>query len=360
MDKMALSNTVPGSIYTIYPTPFNCPRAYIGYEHRVFDGNFTPFYKTGFLFINRHFHNFRQFNLGHIFNYPIPKTKIRQDMLYREMLSGFDKKLKEIQGLSSSPMGEAMAGIEICNTTLLDLRIAVGKHGFKNIDVEIDFFKNVKSRPLRFLVHYTEVRSCEMKMPKWGLRAKLEFIELEIDRINTFFGHHPDFRLYMENGAVENDKRYFTRKHLNDFPLTTSYGYFKDPLFNTSHDGLWAMIKGLALYGNYLTGLNAKLNDASNEASGLPEKKDPPFRFTMSPTAAVEFIYAFKELRAFDHGNFDIKPFTDYFGEVFGIEIKDPYGLFAQIANRKTNRAKYVQMLLDAFQNSLDRRDGYS
>src|SRR5680860_1855700 len=281
-------------------------------------------------------------------------------MLYKEPLSDFDNRLKEIQSQSSSPMGEAIAGIEICNTTLLDLRIAVGKHGFKNTDVEIDFFKNVKSRPLRFLIHYTEVRSCEMKMPKWGLRAKLEFIELEIDRINTFFEHHPDFRLYMENGAVENDRRYFTRKHLNDLPLSTSYGYFKDPLFNTSHDGLWATIKGLALYGNYLTGLSAKLSAAPKESSGPSEKKDPPFRFTLSPTAAVEFIYAFKELRAFDHGTFDIRPFTDYFGEVFGIEIKDPYGLFAQITNRKTKRAKYIQMLLEAFLNSLDRRDGFS
>lgn len=360
MDKMALSDTVPATIYTIYPTPFNCPGAYFGSEHQIFDGNFTPFYKTGFLFINQHFHNFRYFSLGHIFNYAVPETKIRCDMIYKEFLSDFDNRLKKIQSQSSSLMGEAMAGIEICTTALLDLRIAVGKHGFKNIDVEIDFFKNVKSRPLRFLIHYTEVRSCEMKMPKWGSRAKLEFIDIEFDRINTFFEHHPDFRLYMESGAVENDKRYFTRKYLNDFPLSTSYSYFKDPMFNSAYDELWSMIMGLALYGNYLTGLKAKLDDTSIKASGPPEKKDPAFRFTMSPTAAVEFIYAFKELRAFDHGNFDIKPFTDYFGEVFGIEIKDPYGLFAQIANRKTKRAKYVQMLLDAFHNSLERRDGHS
>lgn len=45
MDKMALSNTVPGSIYTIHPTPFNYPRAYIGYEHRIFDSNSRHFIK---------------------------------------------------------------------------------------------------------------------------------------------------------------------------------------------------------------------------------------------------------------------------------------------------------------------------
>jgi hypothetical protein len=120
------------------------------------------------------------------------------------------------------------------------------------------------------------------------------------------------------------------------------------------------MIKGFGLYGDYLGDLKARLTDISNRPSGLPETKNPPFRFTMPPTAAMEFIYAFKELRAFNHGNFDIKPFTEYFCNVFGIEIKDPYGLFAQITNRKTKRAKYIQMLLDAFLNSLERRDEFS
>lgn len=281
-------------------------------------------------------------------------------MSYLELLQEFDEKLKENRRVKSSSMGEAMAGIQICNDTLSDLRIAVEKDGFENKGAEIHFFKNVKSEPLRYLIYYTEVRSCEMKLPKWGLQAKSDYIYIEINRINSFFADNLDFQLYMENGADENDKRYFTRKYLNDRPLNTSYPYFRDPMFNTSHDKLWSMIKGLGLYGDYLGGLKAKLTGTSNRTSGLPENTNPPFRFTMPPTAAMEFIYAFKEVRAFNHGNFDIKPFTEYFCKVFGIEIKDPYGLFVQITNRKTKRAKYIQMLLDAFLNSLEGRDEFS
>lgn len=122
-------------------------------------------------------------------------------MLYKELLSDFEKRLKEIQSVTSSSMGGAMAGIQICNDTLSDLRIAVEKDGFKNNDAEIHFFKRVKSEPLRFLIYYTEVRTCEMKMPKWGLQAKLEYIDVEINRINSFFDHNLDFQLYMDNGA---------------------------------------------------------------------------------------------------------------------------------------------------------------
>lgn len=281
-------------------------------------------------------------------------------MTYKELLSDFDERLKELQSAASSSLKEAMAGIQICNTGLSDFRAAVAEHGFQDKDAEIHFFKKVKSAPLGFLIYYMEVRSCEMKMPKWGLEAKFEFIETEISRVNSFFDHNLDFQLYMENGGNEKDERYFTRKYLEDRPLNTSYPYFRDPLFNTSHDELWAMAKGFGLYGDYLGKLKVQLTDTTKKTPSSPETPHPPFRFTMPPTAAMEFIYAFKELKAFDHGNFDIKPFTDYFCQVFGIEIKDPYGLFVQITNRKTKRAKYIQMLLDAFLNSLERRDGYS
>jgi len=280
-------------------------------------------------------------------------------MLYQELLLNFAEKLEETQRETSSLIEEANNGIQLCNNTLSDLRRAVAMHGFESQHAEIHFFKNIKSEPLRFLIYYTEVRSCELKIPKWGLQAKFEFLEVETNRINSFFNHNLDFQLYMEDGRTSLDKRYFTRKYLSDCPLTASHRYFRDPLFNTSHDELWALVKGLGLYGNYLKEFNARIR-LSNIRSESSQEKDPPFQFTLPPTAAMEFIYAFKELRAFNHGNFDIKPFTEYFCKVFDINIKDPYGLFAQITNRKTKRAKYIQMLLDSFLNFLERRDKYS
>ena len=278
-------------------------------------------------------------------------------MFYTPILDAFQTRLAEIQESGDSSLKKADLAIHLCNTTLENLRKSLQNHSFENVEAEIHFFKSVKLEPMSKLVLYTEVRSCELKLPKWGLDSKFEFLEVEIQRINSFFDHHLDFQLYMEQGRTLMDLQYFTRKHLNDHLLVTAHTYFRDPLFNTSHDELLSTIKGLGLYGNYLKGLNASLN--AKAKIPLDRKHQVPYQFTMPPTAAMEFIYAFKELRAFNHGNFDIKPFTDYFCKVFGIEIKDPYGLFAQIANRKTKRAKYIQMLLDAFLNSLKRRDDF-
>ena len=48
------------------------------------------------------------------------------------------------------------------------------------------------------------------------------------------------------------DEHYFTRKHLGKMPVVKSYPYYKDTMFNTSHDEIWSRIKGLALYVGYL------------------------------------------------------------------------------------------------------------
>jgi len=280
-------------------------------------------------------------------------------MPYLKLLKEFEDKIRVNRNSKLTLMQEVVAGIYICNNALSDFRRTVAIESFKSKDEEAHFFKDVKSEPLCQLIHYSEVRSCLIKLPRCGLQAKLEFIDLEIKRVNSFFTNNLDFQLYMKSGGSERDKKYFTRKYFGNRPLNALYPCFRDPLFNTSHDEVWSTIKGFGLYGDYLKELKVKLIDTPNKISVPSEKVNPPFRFTMPATAAMEFIYAFKELRAFNHGNFDITPFTDYFSEVFDIEIKDPYGLFAQIANRKTKRAKYIQMLLDAFLNSLERRDEF-
>ena len=279
-------------------------------------------------------------------------------MPYQEILSDFENGLTEMQRVTTIFMEEAMLGIQICNDTLSNLRMAVAKDGFKDKEDEIHFFKNIKSRPLGFLVYYSEVRSCEMRMPKWGMQAKLEFIETETDRINSFFENNLDFQWYMENGDAKRDKIYFTREHLPDSPLTISYPYFRDPLFNTSHDEMWATIKGLERYGNYLNRLDYKLENPATDGIETDENGSP-YQFTKPATAAIELIYALKLGGFINHGDFEIKAFVEFFAKTFNFTIKDPYGLFKQIAQRKSDRAKYLNKMVNALLAELETRDGY-
>ena len=279
-------------------------------------------------------------------------------MVYQDLLNEFNKGLIEVKKEASNPMQEAMAGIEICNGFLERFQMAVTKHGFESIEEEIHFFKNLKSEPLGHLIYYTEIRSCEMQLPKWNLQTKLAHIEGETSRIISFFNQNLDFRFYMENGNGEKDEMYFSRKYLRESPISLSSPYFRDSSFNTSHGEVWAINKGFEMYGNYLNSIKAKLENVSNTVSEQ-EDKTSPYRFTKPATAAIELIYALQVAGFINHGDFEIKAFVEFFSKTFGIAIKDPYGLFKQIAQRKSDRTKYLHMLMDALLADLEKRDEY-
>lgn len=98
-------------------------------------------------------------------------------MLYESILSNFNEKLNEIQLTNSNFLDQANLGYIICTKTLGFLRKTIEKNSFKNLKKEIHFFKNVKVEPMQYLIYYTEVRSCELSMPKIGSLHQMGFLE---------------------------------------------------------------------------------------------------------------------------------------------------------------------------------------
>ena len=279
-------------------------------------------------------------------------------MVYRELLDDFEIRLERAKTGASNPIREAINCIEICRDFLDQLRTTVEGKGFESEIKEIEFFRNVKTRPLSLLVYYTEVRNFEFHIPQWDNLAKLNHIMVELERIQSFMQECRDFRFYMQNGAIHLDDRYFTRKFLNQAPPSLAAPYFRDSVFNTSHDQLWATIKGFSLYGAYLDKRETQIKTGqAQEIAG--ESNGDFYRFTKPATAAMELIYAMKLAGFINNGDFEIKGFVEYFSRTFGIDIKDPYGLFKQITQRKSNRVKYLQSLVDALLVELNIRDEY-
>lgn len=279
-------------------------------------------------------------------------------MVYRELLAKFEDGLAEIKKEPSNPLQEAIARIDISQKYLSRFREAVVKYSFKNSIEEIEFFKSIKHRPMSLLIYFSEIRSCEMSIPKWDFQAQMDFIGMEMNRINSFINQSKNFRFYMESGATHWDKCYFTRKYLDEAPFQLPGPYFRDSMFNTSHDLLWATLKGFEKYGNYLVGLKTKL-ESSRIQGNKTGKTRTVYRFTKPATAAMELIYAMKLAGFINHGDFEIKSFVEFFSETFNLDIKDPYGLFKQITQRKSDRNKYLNMLSAALLSELDTRDEY-
>ena len=277
-------------------------------------------------------------------------------MEFDAVIEEFNVAHKTLQTEKLTVLQRANKGIALCHSTLSKMRVKVYQEGFSDKMKEISFFKDIKSIPMGHLVYYNEVRECEERLPKLGLKPKLKFLRGQRERINSFHKCHLSFHRYIMGERKDLDRHYFTRSPWIQPPMgIDNCGY--DLMFNTSHDVLYAKFKGFERFGNYLVEYENRLKTLESVPASSVNNQKTPFNFTLPPTAAVEIAYAFREARAINHGDFEIKAFIDYFCEVFDIEIKEPYVLLSQITNRKKHRAKYLQRILDAFLGFLDERD---
>ena len=90
----------------------------------------------------------------------------------------------------------------------------------------------------------------------------------------------------------------------------------------------------------------------SAQKSDIP---DTPFRWTGSLVELVEIIYAFDEIGCINDGENDIKELAAFFGQIFGLEIKDShcYNAYTDIKRCKSESRTYF---LDRMQEKLNER----
>lgn len=273
-------------------------------------------------------------------------------MLYEELLKAFNEELKDIHLRISSPLEEANLVIALCTLSLVKFQKAVEKYGFQNIDKEISFFKSVKVIPMQYLIYYTELRSCELSLPKSGNLFQIQFLDHLEEKINQFFNKHKEFMVYLELEHSLLDKYYFTRKYLNKIPPIKTYPYYKDPNFNTSHDILLARIKGLELFSKYID--QRKLNIEHN-INDFIEKK---LIWSGSYAGFIEFVYGCQAMGYFNNGNAETSKIVEILGGFLGIDKGNPSRTYNEIKARKGSRIKFFEETGQKLLRKMEDEDG--
>lgn len=272
-------------------------------------------------------------------------------MFYKAIINRFERQLVELQTKNQVYLDQANIGIAICTKTLLALQSNVEKHCFKNGQSEIDFFKTIKVLPMSYLIYFTEVRSCELRLPKIGKVEQQRFLETLIDKVNRFFFKNADFALYMEQGHTHFDKHYFTRKHVNDGLSIKSYPYYKEPSFNTSHDGIWARIKGLTLFIEYL---NTKEKLLSSDERPMNHK----IKWTGTYAAFVELVYGCQLMGYINNGNSSTQELMDALGDFLNIPKGNHPRTYNELKERKGSRTKFFDEAAQRLRQKMDDEDG--
>ncbi|MBD0831512.1 RteC domain-containing protein [Aestuariibaculum sediminum] len=278
------------------------------------------------------------------------------DGTYDHVVAEFNAKLSEINNGTLISLKNINKGILLCNDALYHLKTIVEKKGFKNTEDEIRFFKRIKVEPLSLLVYFNEVRSCQLHMPRLGSRNKLAFLNKKMRRVNKFFHRYSDFVHYMDQDLCYLDKQYFTRSH-QVFPLyALPESSYLDPKFFTSHDMLWARIKGMNHFTLYIRSLIKEIKQ-KNKANHSNQTRLKPIKWTASKIALTELLYAIHETQVINNGTDDLKTMAHLFEQLFGVQLGNIYKTYSEIKARKGNRARFLEELTERFNHKMDQDD---
>ncbi|MFS4494727.1 RteC domain-containing protein [Maribacter sp. 2308TA10-17] len=277
-------------------------------------------------------------------------------MLYDGLLSKFYKELKELQQNTSTFLEEANTGNILCARTINKMKKVVQSQGFENKDTEIQFFKSIKIIPMQYLIYYTEVRSCELRFPKIGKTNQFQFLEKQVDKVNSFFEKHTEFLIYVDEAHEHLDKHYFTRKYLHRAPIIESYPYYKDPTFNTSHDGILARIRAMAMLTNYLKEKKREIEgiEMSNELT----KRLSSVKWTGSYAAFVEMVYGCDAMSYFNNGNIEIQTIIEELGDFLNVPKGNSSRTYNELKNRKHSRVKFFEEASQKLLDKMIKEDG--
>ncbi|GMN11568.1 hypothetical protein MTsPCn9_25540 [Croceitalea sp. MTPC9] len=273
-------------------------------------------------------------------------------MFYVNIINEFNEKIEELEGKTTTQLIKADEGIRISSWALDEFKAHVMNNGFATVKDEIIFFKSIKCQPMKYLIHYTEIRSCELRLPKSDVNRQLSYLTKQTKKVNQFFGRHTEFLLYMEQGYSHFDEHYFTRENLNNNAIVKSYPYYKDSIFNTSHDEIWARIKGLAMYANYLKKKKNMLTHKSQQV-GFDKLK-----WTGSYASFVEMVYGLKIMGYINQGNVDIKTIIEVLGEILNVPRGNHSRTYNELKARKNSRVKFFEEAAEKLRKKMDDEDG--
>jgi len=275
--------------------------------------------------------------------------------MFEKAMFMFTDQVNQIINSESLSLKKAELGIRLCNGALSELQHMVEKEDFEDSASEINFFRNIKSLPMSYLIYFSEVRNCEHSIPKAGSSPKVRFLEKEVKKINKFFSQNKDFVNYMEQSHNYMDPQFFTRNNLDNFPFAPTINYYQYPEFSTSHDMLWAMVQAMYKFIHYI---RDKLHKLQPDNKVLYTEKQPKLLlWSGSKTALVELIYSLYADGALNHGNVEISTIISSFEDFFNTKLDQGYKTYSEIKARKGDRTKYLNQLILKLENKMRRDD---
>ncbi|SFG03428.1 RteC protein [Salegentibacter agarivorans] len=275
--------------------------------------------------------------------------------MFEKAMSTFSEKVESLIQSEKPDLKKAEDGISLCIETLSKLQKKVEQEDFEDAQEEIDFFKNIKPFPMSYLIYFSEVRTCELMLPKAGNSNKVRFLKKEMKKINKFFTVNSSFVSYMEQGRTYLDHQFFSRNARPDFSFSPSINYYINPEFSTSHDMLWAKVQALYRYIHYIREKSERIEPGSS--GSYRERQPNVLVWSGAKISLVEMIYSLYHAGDINHGTVDLKTLFSVFEDIFNIKFDNYYKNYGEMKARKDPRAKYLYKIASILETKMREDD---
>ncbi|MDG3581239.1 RteC domain-containing protein [Galbibacter pacificus] len=276
---------------------------------------------------------------------------------YEKLLNELENQLNQMEINENDVLIRAEKGIQITKGIVGRIRRMVLERDFVNKAEEKDFFRRIKPRAVSRFICYTKLYDLESKRPMSSSKLQKRYLQHAIKELQSYFTDNIEFYNYYRRGATIFDDVFFLRNKSNIRMAPDALGSFMDSEFSTSHDNVVAIILGHDMLIDYLKKEMKKIRATNRTQLASTSLPDLRLSWTASKAALTELIYALYSSGVFNHGRKDLKGITAAFERLFDIRMDTVYKSYSDIKARKGNRARFLQELIDRFNDRMDADD---
>lgn len=258
--------------------------------------------------------------------------------VFKTEVEALEHVLQSLENEQENVFERADLGIRHCRKTLEVVRHRALQLGFKNLEEEAAFFKDIKSTIVGYLFYFISLVQVERSRPYGCPKKERKFMISQIRVMQDFLIKHQDLYEYFLRRHDYRDQEFFIRKNSTHQLLDEAIASMVDFQFATTHDMIFSKIKGYILTINYL---ERKLSRPLTS----PAYSSAKLQWTGSKADLVELTYALHASGLVNNGTAVIKDLATGMEQLFTIKLGDYYRIFLEIRARKNNQAKLLEIL---------------
>ncbi len=272
--------------------------------------------------------------------------------VFKTQVEALEQILQSLEIEQENIFERAELGIQHCKKTLEVVRQRVIQLGFKDLQEEAIFFKEIKSTIVGYLFYFIGLVQVERSRPYGCPKKERKFLISEIRDLQAYLMKHQELYEYFLRRHDYRDHDFFIRNNSTHQLLDEAIASMVDFEFATTHDMIFSKIKGHVLTINYL---EKKLSLTTKPQI---QNSKVTLQWTGSKVDLVELTYALHASGLVNNGNAAIKDLANSMEQMFTIKLGDYYRVFLEIRARKNNQAKLLEMLRHSLISKIENLDG--